>query len=297
MLMNQTLNRLQELDPSRGVELAETQWEQMFEKIVAAPVQRRTPLWRRPYVTIPVFVALTAGAFVLTSAVAGDKVIEIRAADALRDPRSLEQDLARQGLDARIVAVPADDILAGKWVHLYVEPDDDMDLDMYYLLRSMAGLLDMRFPSVNERCPIGDCARTSLLEIPGRVHGPITLVVGREPRPSEDLYWTDAFLMNELAPGAALYCYRLEEKTPEEAAETLRSSGYRVSWEYETKTKGTQPVDAPPDGAVITVASFRGPAEVTLMVADPDDSARIKVAEGTPTSEHPRSSAPWASCD
>lgn len=285
------VTQLRSLDPARDAELPEASWNEMLDKVTAMPVRRRKPVWRRPLVTIPALAMLSAGAFLLTTAVAGDKVIEVHAADALRDPRGLEQDLGRQGLDARIVAVPSKD-LTGKWVHLYLAPDDDMDMDTYWLLRSFVGLLDTRFSSVEERCPIGDCARTSLLEIPGRVEGPITLVVGREPRPGEE-FWSDNFGMNELAPSGALWCYGLEEMTPEDAAETVRGLGYDVSWDHE-KGNTANKVDAPPDGAAVVFAWFKGPAEVEIVTTSPEDAARYKTAEGTPTPEHPRSSAPWA---
>lgn len=296
MTNHTVFTQLQELDPVvSDATLDNQQWDEMFTDIVARPqIARRRPIWKRPTVTIPVFVALTGAAFLLTTAIAGDKVLEVRAADALRNPQALEKELARQGLDATIVEVPSED-LAGKWVHLHVDPDNDMDLDTYWLLRSMVGLIDYRFPSVQERCPLGDCARTSLLEIPGRVRGPITLVVGREPRAGEDLYWTDNFGMNELAPSGALYCYRLEEMTPERAAETLGGVGYKVSWAYETEMT-TNRTDAPPPDADVVFASFRGPDEVEILTTAPERAERYKLSEGTPTTEHPRSSAPWATC-
>lgn len=292
MRTDKVIDGLRSLDPGADAPApSEVEWRSMFEAIVeSAPRGRR--LWRRPVVTIPVFIALTGLAFLLTTAIAGDKVIEVAAADALRDPRAVERDLAREGIDARIVAVPSDN-LAGKWFHLYLEPRSDIDLDTYWLLKSYVGLIDYRYPSVVARCPMGDCARTGLLELPGKVRGPITLVVGREPNPGEEFWAKNAFGMNELAPSGALWCYRLEEKTPAEAEEILSALGYDIVWVHENDAR-SDPVARPPAGALITTAWFRGPSVVDVRTAAPEDAVRYKNSEGTPTAEHPRSSAPWA---
>lgn len=269
------------------------EWEEMFANIVGRPQRaRKSPLWRRPTITIPVFVALTGAAFLLTTAVAGDKVIEVQAADALSDPRGLEQELARQGLDARIVDVPSEN-LAGKWYGFHIPPNADIDMETFWLLKSYVGHLDMRYESVEKRCPIGDCARTGLLEIPGRVKGPITLVVGREPRAGEEPYWTDAFGINEISPGGALWCHALEEKSPSDAGRLLRSLGYEIVWVHEDRITSEE-VSKPPAGAVVTSAFMRGPDLVDIRTAMPELANKWRIAEGTPTAKHPRSSAPWA---
>ena len=292
-MTNDTLmTQLRELDPAQDVQVADASWDEMLEQVTAGPIKRRTRMWRRPFVTIPALAVLSAGAFLLTTAVAGDKVIEVRAADALRDPRGLEQELARQGLDARIVAVPSED-LAGKWYAFYLEPGTDIDEDTFWLLKSYVGHLDARYPSVQERCPIGDCARTGLLEIPGRVKGPITLIVGRVPMNGEATYWADSFGMNELSPSGALWCYRLEEKSPAEAESILADLGYDVIWVHEDDNYSDE-VSFPPADAEITMAWFRNPKIIDVRTATAEDVDLYRSAEGTPTQNHPRSSASWA---
>ena len=294
MKNNDLLSEIRSLDPATTLEPRDDQvWDEMFERIVAEPPRAvKTRLWRRPLVAIPAFVALSAAALVLSTAVAGEKIIEVHAQDALSDPRGLEQELARQGVDAHIVSVPSRD-LAGKWYHLYLAPNTDIDDETYWLLQSYVGLIDYRYPSVQEHCPIGDCPRTSLLEIPARVHGPITLVVGRTPTASEQGYWTDSFGMNELAPTGALYCYRLEERTPAEAERILHALGYDVSWDYETDNASNK-VGSPPPESVVSFAWFKGPNEVEVVTSSPKDATSYKESEGTPTENHPRDSAPWA---
>jgi hypothetical protein len=268
----------------------------LFSRIEAnvgavTPAPRR-PRWRRPTVTIPVFVVLSGSALLFASAIAGDKVVGVSATEALVHPDAVERSLAEQGIKADIRAVPANETLIGKWFNLYLPPDSEIDEETFWLLKSYVGVIDGRFESVMERCPIGDCARTSQLEIPGRVPGPITLVVGRAPRPGEEYWANEVDWDNELAPSGALYCYELEDKTPEEAGPVLQDLGYKVIWVHEQR-KSSREVASPPVGSRITFAFFRGPDTVDVRTAEPAMAEKYKVAGGTPSQEHPRSSAPW----
>ncbi len=192
-------------------------------------------------------------------AIVGDRVITVDAAEALADPVAVEAELAQQGIDADIRIVPANKTLAGKWFHLYFPPDSKIDEETFWPMKSYVGVLDARFDSVNERCPIGDCARTSILEIPGRVKGPMTLIVGREPQPGEEYWAHEIDWDNELAPSGALYCHRLEEKTPEEASALLQRLGYEVIWVNE-EDKFSEEVAFPPPGRRSPSRSSGGPA-------------------------------------
>ncbi|HVF52358.1 MAG TPA: hypothetical protein VNC78_02000 [Actinomycetota bacterium] len=253
----------------------------------------RQPRWRRPTVTIPIFVVLSATGLLFASAIAGDKVINVAAEEALFNPAAVERELAAQGIQAQVQVVPVNDFLVGKWFHLYFHPRAQVDDETFHLLQSYVGVINGASESVLERCPIGDCARTSLLEIPGSVKGPMTLVVGRQPQPGEE-YWAEEIDWdNELAPSGALYCLRLEDKTPTEAGPLLRNLGYEIIWVHEAD-KTSSEVASPPAGSMITFAFFRGPDVVDVRTAEPAMAERYKAAGGTPSQEHPRSSAPWA---
>ncbi|HEV3472805.1 MAG TPA: hypothetical protein VG408_06315 [Actinomycetota bacterium] len=256
------------------------------------PAARTRRPWRRPWITIPVFVVLTGCALLLATATAGDKIVTVHAADALRDPERVEDFLAAEGIDAEVMAVPAD-FLAGKWFHLYFAPGADVDEGTFALLKSYVGEIDGSQPSVLERCPLGDCERSGVLEIPGRVRGPITLVVGRPAEPGEEYWARKIDWMNDLAPSGALYCYRLEEKTPPEADRLLRDLGYDVVWVHEVDNYSGE-TEMPPEGAEITWAFFRGPKTVDMRTTTPEKAEHHRVVEGTPSDQHPRSSAPWA---
>jgi hypothetical protein len=253
----------------------------------------KKPRWRRPSFTIPAFVVLSATALAVASAGAGDKVVTVSASDALANPAAVERSLADEGIDAQIRAVPANHTLVGKWFHLYFAPNSAIDDEAFGLMKSYVGEIDGSNEAVMKRCPIGDCERTSLLEIPGTVKGPMTLVVGREPQPGEEYWAREIDWDNELAPSGALYCYRLEDKTPTEAGALLERLGYNVIWVHEDD-KTSNEVPFPPTGDQIEYAFFRGPETVDMRTATPQNAERYKEAGGTPSQRHPRSSAPWA---
>ena len=253
------------------------------------------PWWRRRTVTIPVFVVLSASALLFASAIAGDKVITVSAEEALANPAAVERRLADEGIDATIEIVPAKDALVGKWFHLYLDPKAEIDDETFALLESYVGEIDYRYEKVAERCgpTAGECERTSILEIPGSVKGPITLVVGRAAGAGEE-YWAENIeWSNELAPSGALYCMQLEAMPSPEIQRVLRSAGYQVEWTYDPTETGrdgeeSRRVVEPPSGTQLTVAYIFRPGIVSLRVSPVQDADRHRRIAGTPTSESGR---------
>ncbi|MDQ4143925.1 MAG: hypothetical protein M3198_09325 [Actinomycetota bacterium] len=267
---------------------------QIAENMSGQPARRR-PRWRRPIVTIPMVAAFSASALLFASAIARDKVVSVSAEAALADPSGVERQLANEGIQAEVRVVPVNDFLAGKWFHLYFGPEAVVDSETLALLKSYVGEIDYRYESVAEHCgpTAALCERTSILEIPGSVTGPITLVVGRAARPGEEYWARNIDWSNELAPSGAFYCHRLEGRTPTEAATLLQELGYRVLWVHEEGNTSDE-VTLPPPGAEITFAMFRAPDVVDIRTARPPSAERYKEASGTPSQRYPRSSAPWA---
>ena len=283
---------LESIDPANEIVLpSDHEWDQMFQEIVSSERTRRRAS-RRPLLLVALLGAIAIGLLLLTSALAGDRTIDIHAAEALRDPEGLERRLAREGIDAEIQVAPSDD-LAGKWFHLYMHPGAELDDETHWLLQSYVGHIHAGYESVMERCPLGGCSRTDLLELPVKVKGPMTLVVAREPAPGEEYWAKHIDWTNELAPTGAFYCERLEEKGPAEVEELLTALGYDVVWVHDTADTGEE-VAFPPAGAEITFAFFRDADTVDVRTAAPEDVERFSANAGTPSEQHPRLSATWA---
>ncbi|MDP9067886.1 MAG: hypothetical protein M3N53_06020 [Actinomycetota bacterium] len=242
--------------------------------------------------TIPVFVVLSASALVLASAIAGDKVVPVSAQDALAHPSAVERQLAEEGIEAQVQVVPVKDALVGKWFHLYLDPTTDVDAETFALLNSYVGEIDYRYESVAEHCgpTAALCERTSILEIPGSVTGPMTLVVGRAAKPGEEYWARNMDWSNELAPSGALYCYALEEKTADAARDVLQRAGYEVVFNYDVKSNSTEVASIPPDAA-LTSATFRDVDTVVLNFAPIQEepgypsAGEQRLAMGTPTEQ------------
>lgn len=285
------------LDPVDGDAVADRvpdeEWRAMIGRITAAPRGARRA-WRRPVTKVGAFVVVTATFFAFASAIAGDRTITVDAADALRSPASVEKRLSEEGISADVYAVPVKDDLVGKWFHLYLDPRADVDAGTFALLKSYVGELDFGYDTVAERCPGGaGCDRTSILEIPGDVKGPMTLVVGRAAGANES-YWAENMDWgNELAPSGALYCLALEEKSPEEAAVLLEAKGYRVEWTYDAPRSAPDgersgSVDEPPVGTGITVAYSPAPGVINLRTTALSELDHARASAGTPTAESGR---------
>lgn len=255
-------------------------------------LSRKRSRWRRPTVTVPVFVMLSATVLLFASAIAGDKVVSVTAHDALTDPSRVERRLSAEGIEARIQAVPVKDALIGRWFHLYLDPASDVEAETFALLRSYVGQIDYRYDSVEKRCrpTAAPCERTSLLEIPGSVTGPITLVVGRAAQPGEGHWARNMDWGNELAPSGALYCYALEEKGPEATLDVLEAAGYEVIFNYDLKDNSAEVTSIPADAALAT-ATFRDVDTVVLNYApikgQPDypSAQEQRLMMGTPTDQ------------
>ena len=243
----------------------------------------KRPRWRRPTVTIPVFVVLSATALLFASAIAGNKVVSVSAQDALANPSAVVRQLAEEGIEAQVQAVPVKDALVGRWFHLYLDPMADVDAETLALLKSYVGEIDYRYESVTKHCgPTGGlCERTSILEIPGSVTGPITLVVGRAAKPGEEYWARNMDWSNELAPSGALYCYALEQKSPEAARDALHTAGYEVVSNYNLKDNSAEVASIPADAALAT-AGFRDVDTVVL------NFVPIKEEPGYPSAEEQR---------
>lgn len=252
----------------------------------------KRPRWRRPTVIIPVFVVLSASALLFASAIAGDKVVSVSAQDALTSPSAVERQLADEGVKAQVQAVPVNDSLVGKWFHLYLDPKADVDAETFALLKSYVGEIDYRYESVAKHCgPTGGlCERTSVLEIPGSVTGPITLVVGRPAKPGEEHWARNMDWGNELAPSGALYCYALEQKNPEPVRDALETAGYEVVFNYDLKD-GSAEIASIPAHAALASASFGDVDTVVLNYApvkgEPDypSAQEQRLMNGTPTEQ------------
>ncbi|HEX2240328.1 MAG TPA: hypothetical protein VHJ82_04230 [Actinomycetota bacterium] len=266
----------------------------LFARIEAASVRARPTnkrsRWRRPTL-VPIFVVLSAGALLFASAIAGDRTIVVKASDALEDPSAVERYLAEEGIEAKINIVPTKPDLVGKWFHLFLDPNAEVDEETFALLKSYVGEIDFRYEKVAERCGDGSgCPRTGLLELPGSVKGPITLVVGREAEAGEEYWATNMEWGNELAPSGAFYCMGLEDKTPAQIEQELESNGYQVEWTYDPKHTGidgeeSRRVTQPPARTELTVAYIFRPGIVSLRVSPPEDADRSRRSAGTPTSE------------
>lgn len=268
---------------------------QIEDRMARVQPARKRPRWRRPTVTIPVFVVLSGTALLFASAIAGDKVVTVSAQEALNDPRAVERHLGSEGIDADIKVVPVKDDLVGKWFHLYLEPSGDINAETFALLKSYVGEIDYRHEAVAKRCgpTAAECERTAILELPGSVKGPITLVVGRAAEPGEEYWARNIDWGNELAPSGALYCFALEEETPHKAQETLQAAGYEVIFNYETKESSAE-VATIPAGTAITSASLRDTRTAVLNLA-PEQSRpgypgakAQRLSMGTPTEESGR---------
>jgi hypothetical protein len=254
-----------------------------------APPGPTRPRWRRPTITIPVVAALTASALLFASAIAGDKTVQVRAEDALRDPEAVEKQLASEGIQARIQVVPVNEARVGKWVNVYADPGIQMD-EATFALHSIYRGEVMTHPVAAQLCSGEVCKLKPLLELPGGISDPITLVVGRTSQPDE-AYWANIDQGNLLAPTGPLYCYQLEEKSPQEAEALLRRLEYDVVWVHEGPGVGAPP----PTDAQITWAWFRDPDTIDVRTATAEDADQYRLEERTPTEKHPRSSAPRAS--
>lgn len=292
LLLLQAHNPIPETDESKWAD--SDVGTALFSRVEAhageIPESSKRPRWRRPTVAIPVFVAATALLF--ASAIAGDKVVSVSALDALENPSAVEQQLAEQGIRAQVRAVPVKESLVGKWFHLYLDPTADVDAGTFALLRSYVGEIDYRYESVAEHCgpTAALCERTSILEIPGSVKGPITLVVGRAAEPGEEYWARNIDWSNELAPSGALYCYAFEQKRPEAARDALQTAGYEVGFTYDLKGSSGEVASIPPDSA-LTSATFKDVDTVVLHLApikaEPGHSSaeEQRLMMGTPTAE------------
>ena len=285
------LESFRALDPVDGraptERVSDEEWHEMGARITAVP-KRRRPVWRRPGTRAGAFVVVTASLLAFASAIAGDRVIVVDAADALQNPAAVEARLAEEGIVADVYSVPVEGFLVGKWFHLYLDPAVEIDEGTFALLKSYVGEIDMGHEQVAERCPLGDCERTSILEIPGDVKGPMTLVAGRAAEPGEEYWAKNLDWGNELAPSGALYCLALEEKSLEEAARILEAEGYLVEWTYDPPhtSGGGQPsgsVDEPPAGTGITIAYSFEPGVINLRVSPAEEVERFRRSGGTPT--------------
>jgi hypothetical protein len=265
--------------------------------------RRRRASMRRRGIGALMAATLVVGGWVAASSVVSDDTIEVDAAAAVEDPRAVERELREAGIDADVRTVPEPDpYLRGKWIWLHFPPRVDIDPDTFALLQSYVGMLDMGWPSVQERCPRGiGCERTAILELPRNLPGPIVLIAGRAPRAGEE-GWKNLDPMNELAPTGALYCYRLEELSPTEAGRRLDELGYRVEWRYATSgdpfwaPAGAPPnehPDSPPPGTGLVYAWFLGPNSAELSVAPQRYVEEVRRQYGTPVTEADRSLG-WA---
>lgn len=271
------------------------------ERETRAVLSRDVRSIRRTKRTVALLLAATLPLVVWMLASAGaDDTITVDAADALRNPAAVESELRERGIRADVRVVPTDWSLAGKWFNLYFPPGSPVDRGTWGVLRAQVGSIDMGIPAVAERCPRGvGCGRTAALELPTELPGRITLVVGRLAKPGERYWSRHMDSLNELAPSGALYCYRLEELPPAEAGALLQRLGYELIWLYEQdffhSTSGGE-VREPPAGSRLWYAWFRNPKVIDLRVASPHRARAWAEQSGTPTPQHPRSSAPWAQC-
>lgn len=253
-----------------------------------SPERRLRPRWQRPTTTIPLLVALSASALLFASAVAGDRTITVNAADALENPAAVERRLAEEGIRANIEMVPTGPALVGKWFHLYLDPKAEIDPETFALLESYVGEIDYGYEKVAARCDAGKCERTALLEIPGTVNVPITLVVGRPARRGETYWAQNIDWANELAPSGALYCMRLENLPFDEVERRLTAAGYDVRWTYDPRDtdaagEESRRVASPPPGTAVTTAYIFEPGVVDLRVSPDQDVDRYRKMMGTPT--------------
>jgi hypothetical protein len=241
------------------------------------------------------------GGWVVASSVVGDATIEVDAVAAIEDPRAVERDLREAGIEAEVRTAPiGDPYLQGKWLWLHFPPGVDIDPDTFALLQSYVGMIDMGWPSVQERCPRGiGCERTSILELPRDTPGPIVLIAGRAPRAGED-GWEHVDYMNELSPTGALYCFELEELAPTEAGHRLEELGYRVIWRYSPVDVVTDmdpikfDLDRPPPGTGVVYAWFRGPNVVDVSLVLEEHVAQQRRLVGTPVAPADRQGLNWA---
>lgn len=258
------------------------------------PARRARSRWRKPTVTIPILIVLSGFALLFASAVADNATVLIDADDAVRNPRALVRKLAAKGIEARILIRPTTGWGVGELLFWYPDPGVILDDDTFGLVKLYMGEVDGDSRSVVERCPkLTRCSLTDPLELPVNMHGPITLVVGRAAEPGERYWARHRDASNLLIPSGPLYCYRLEEKSPEEAERILRGLGYDVILVHEVPGL-SDPVASPPDAAEITWAWFRDSHTIDVRTAAPEEVEARRLDVGTPNEAQPRSSAPWA---
>lgn len=287
LLLLQTHNPVPETHESKwaGSDAGRALFSQIERNVGEIRHAPSRPRWRRPTVTIPAFIALSGSALLFASAIAGSRTIGVDAREALQNPEKVERYLADEGIEASIVAVPVRPPLVGKWFHLYLPPDADIEEGTFALLKSYVGELDFSHPEVAERCLNGyGCDWTDVLEIPGEVKGPITLVVGREAQPHEGYWARNIRQSNELAPSGALYCMQLEDKTSGAIERRLESDGYEIRWTYEDGQE-SRDVAEPPAGSSVTVAYIFEPGVADIRVSPQEAVNDLRVSEGTPTRE------------
>ncbi len=211
----------------------------------------------------------------------------------------MEQQLRTQGVEARILVVPVPASVAGTWWDLYFAPGARVDPEEWSGLLAQVGQgVDPGLPpDVYDR--ILNAGRNvyhhEIIGIPRDVHGPLTLIAGRAPRPGESL----SALGGELSPIGAFWCMGLERMDPVDAERAVEGLGYSVRWHYDPDPfagvgvdPGDRYVDAPPPGSALVDAWFLGPDRVQMELVPADKADAVRSEAGTPT---PGSTPPaWA---
>lgn len=263
----------------------------------ALAVERRRRPRRRTVVRAGALaVAALVGAVIAANTLAvGTDTIQVSAADAVRDPAAVEQQLRDQGVEATILVVPVPDVVANAWWHLYFAPGAAVSCQDWVRLMAQVGTGENPScfsPEVYDKLiDHGNGVRhMPVLDIPKDVHGPMTLVAGRATEPGEETGWPS--LGGELSPDGAFYCLGLERMDPAVAGQALTDLGYDVRWHYNPQPfagvgvdPGDRYVDAPPEGSALVDVWLFTPDRVIveLVPAELADAARPQY--GTPTSD------------
>jgi hypothetical protein len=270
--------------------------EERAQDAPARPRVRRRTVARAAVLAV----AALVGAVVAANTLAvGTDTVQVSAVDAARDPAAVEKELGSQGIEARILVVPAPD-LAGTWVDLYFAPGARVDPEEWSRLLAQVGQgVDPGLPPdvYDEILDHGlNVYHREVLEIPRDVHGPMTLIAGRAWRPGDG---SPLWLGGELSPIGAFWCMGLEEMDPTAAERVLENIGYRVRLYYSPQpfaAIGVDPgdgyVDLPPPRSAVFNAGFLAPTEVEIDLVPGDQVDDARVAAGIPPAGS--TPPPWA---
>jgi hypothetical protein len=268
----------------------------------AAPHQwrrRRSPRRKLARAGAVALAAVVAAVVAANTLAVGADTVQVRAADAVRDPAAVEQQLRAQGIDATIVVVPVPADVDGTWWALSFAPRAQVSPEDWSRLLAQVGEgVDPGLPPQTYD-DIIDAGRNvyhhQVLEIPKGVDGPMTLFAGRAPRAGESL----AGLGGQLSPVGAFYCLGLARMEPSAAAAALSGLGYGVQLYYDPQPfapVGVDPGDgyvgSPPAGSEVADVWFATPTDVVVELVPADQADAVRAQTGTPT---PGSTPPaWA---